>query len=161
MLSDEKGKVRIWDTVNKEHILKNEFQPFIGVVRSIAWSAGSDKLLVGGQGNEKYMKFYFDSFSFRSAVAFNADTGSSIGAMVGIGQKVNSVGIRPTRPYRAIVGDDNGHIGFFTGVPFEFKTSIAVNNFDMRDFSILVPYFLCECCTILSFGFVFRLCWHG
>ena len=24
---DKSGKVRIWDTVNKEHILKNEFQP--------------------------------------------------------------------------------------------------------------------------------------
>lgn len=28
--ADISGKVRIWDTTQKEHILKNEFQPFIG-----------------------------------------------------------------------------------------------------------------------------------
>ena len=29
--ADHAGKVRIWDTVNKEHILKNEFQPLSGI----------------------------------------------------------------------------------------------------------------------------------
>ena len=28
--ADKSGKIRIWDTVNQEHILKNEFQPIAG-----------------------------------------------------------------------------------------------------------------------------------
>ena len=28
--ADQSGKIRIWDTTQKEHILKNEFQPFLG-----------------------------------------------------------------------------------------------------------------------------------
>ena len=36
--ADKSGKVRIWDTVNKEHILKNEFQPISGPIKDLAWS---------------------------------------------------------------------------------------------------------------------------
>ena len=31
--ADKSGKVRIWDTVNAEHILKNEFQPISGPIK--------------------------------------------------------------------------------------------------------------------------------
>ena len=37
--ADKSGKIRIWDTVNSEHILKNEFQPISGPIYDIAWSA--------------------------------------------------------------------------------------------------------------------------
>lgn len=47
------GKVRVWDTVNKEHILKNEYQPFAGEVKDIAWSGDSQRIAAGGQGNQK------------------------------------------------------------------------------------------------------------
>jgi WD40 repeat protein len=30
---DSSGKIRIWDTVNKEHLLKNEFQPIGGPIK--------------------------------------------------------------------------------------------------------------------------------
>lgn len=36
--ADKSGKVRIWDTVNQEHILKNEFQPISGPIKDLAWS---------------------------------------------------------------------------------------------------------------------------
>ena len=36
--ADKSGKVRIWDTVNKEHILKNEFQPISGPIKDLSWS---------------------------------------------------------------------------------------------------------------------------
>ena len=39
--ADKSGKIRIWDTVNSEHILKNEFQPISGPIYDIAWSADS------------------------------------------------------------------------------------------------------------------------
>ena len=39
--ADKSGKLRIWDTVNTEHILKNEYQPISGPIYDIAWSADS------------------------------------------------------------------------------------------------------------------------
>ena len=39
--ADKSGKVRIWDTVNKEHILKYEYQPFAGEIRDLAWDGES------------------------------------------------------------------------------------------------------------------------
>lgn len=50
------GKVRIWDTVNKEHILKNEFQPFAGCVKDLSWSSDNSKIAVGGEGREKFVQ---------------------------------------------------------------------------------------------------------
>ena len=40
---DKSGKVRIWDTVNKEHILKNEFQPISGPIKDLAWSSDNQR----------------------------------------------------------------------------------------------------------------------
>ena len=42
--ADKSGKVRIWDTVNKEHILKNEFQPISGPIKDLAWSNDNQRL---------------------------------------------------------------------------------------------------------------------
>ncbi|CAG9568349.1 unnamed protein product [Danaus chrysippus] len=53
---DVSGKVRIWDTVNKEHILKNEFQPIGGPIKDIAWSADSQRMVVAGEGRERPME---------------------------------------------------------------------------------------------------------
>lgn len=50
---DQSGKVRIWDTVNKEHILKNEFQPITGPIKDLAWSPDNQRMVVVGEGREK------------------------------------------------------------------------------------------------------------
>ncbi|KAJ3079597.1 hypothetical protein HDU99_010511, partial [Rhizoclosmatium hyalinum] len=34
---DERGNVRVWDTINAEHILKNEARALAGRVNDIAW----------------------------------------------------------------------------------------------------------------------------
>lgn len=57
MIADQSGKVRIWDTVNKEHILKNEFHPFGGPIKDIAWSPDNQRMVVVGEGRERYFKF--------------------------------------------------------------------------------------------------------
>ena len=50
---DLSGKVRIWDTTQKEHILKNEFQPFAGNIKDLAWSSDNQRIVVVGLGREK------------------------------------------------------------------------------------------------------------
>lgn len=51
--ADQSGKVRIWDTVNKEHILKNEFQPISGNIKDLQWSSDNQRIIIGGEGREK------------------------------------------------------------------------------------------------------------
>ena len=50
--TDQSGKVRIWDTVNKEHICKIELQPFAGPIKDLAWSADNQRMVVVGEGRE-------------------------------------------------------------------------------------------------------------
>ena len=47
------GKIRIWDTTQKEHLLKYEYQPFSGKIRDIAWTEDSKRMAVVGEGREK------------------------------------------------------------------------------------------------------------
>ena len=52
-LSDVSGKLRIWDTTQKEHLLKYEYQPLSGAIKDIAWSPDSKRIVVAGEGREK------------------------------------------------------------------------------------------------------------
>lgn len=48
--ADKSGKIRIWDTTQAEHILKNEFQVFAGPIRSLDWDSESKRICVAGEG---------------------------------------------------------------------------------------------------------------
>ena len=50
---DTSGKIRIWDTTQKEHILKYEYQPISGKIKDIAWSPDSKRIAICGEGREK------------------------------------------------------------------------------------------------------------
>ncbi|CAD5116487.1 DgyrCDS5367 [Dimorphilus gyrociliatus] len=107
--ADVSGKVRIWDTVNKEHILKNEFQPFAGCIKDISWSSDNTKIAVGGEGREKF------------GHVFNAETGTSVGTIMGHSKCVNGIDFKPTRPFRLATASDDLSVAFFEGPPFKFK----------------------------------------
>ncbi|CAG0893048.1 unnamed protein product [Darwinula stevensoni] len=106
---DVTGKVRIWDTVNKEHILKAEYQPFAGTIKDIAWSPDSQRLVAVGEGRERY------------GHVFMADTGTSVGEISGHGRPINSCDFKPSRPFRIATGSEDNCIGIFEGPPFKFK----------------------------------------
>lgn len=65
---DQSGKVRIWDTTQKEHILKNEFQPFVGTIKDLAWSPDNQRICVVGEGRERYM---FSSVKYKLIILSN------------------------------------------------------------------------------------------
>ncbi|XP_019625840.1 PREDICTED: WD repeat-containing protein 1-B-like [Branchiostoma belcheri] len=111
--ADESGKVRIWDTTQKEHILKYEYQPIAGAIKDIAWSPDSKRIAICGDGKEKF------------AHCFLWDTGSSVGELVGISKVANSIDYRATRPFRIITGGDDNTTTFYEGPPFKFKMSLA------------------------------------
>lgn len=110
--ADKSGKVRIWDTCNKEHILKYEYHPFGGEIRDLAWDGESKRILVGGDGRQTY------------AAAFLWDSGSKCGDFTGLGKTVTSVDLKSGRPFRAICGSDDATAVFYNGVPYKFNKSL-------------------------------------
>ncbi|CAH1954141.1 unnamed protein product [Acanthoscelides obtectus] len=106
---DQSGKVRIWDTVNKEHILKNEFHPFGGPIKDIAWSPDNQRMVVVGEGRERF------------GHVFMSETGTSVGEISGQSKPINSCDFRPARPFRIITGSEDNTIAIFEGPPFKFK----------------------------------------
>lgn len=106
---DQSGKVRIWDTVNKEHLLKNEFQPIGGPIKDISWSPDSQRMVVVGEGRERF------------GHVFMAETGTSVGEISGQSKSINSCDFRPARPFRIVTGCEDNTIGVFEGPPFKFK----------------------------------------
>ncbi|XP_008319239.1 WD repeat-containing protein 1 [Cynoglossus semilaevis] len=116
---DVTGKIRIWDTTQKEHILKNEYTPISGTIKDIAWTEDSKRIAVVGDGREKF------------GAVFLFDTGSSVGEISGHCKYLNSVDIKQTRPYRLATASDDTCGGFFEGPPFKFK-------FTLRDHSQFV-----------------------
>ncbi|XP_066589608.1 actin-interacting protein 1 [Prorops nasuta] len=106
---DQSGKIRIWDTVNKEHILKNEFHPIGGPIKDIAWSPDSQRMVVVGEGRERF------------GHVFMAETGTSVGEISGQSKPINSCDFRSARPFRLVTGSEDNTIAVFEGPPFKFK----------------------------------------
>ncbi|CAF1195939.1 unnamed protein product [Adineta steineri] len=111
--ADNHGKVRIWGADNKEHLLKNEFQPFSGSIKDLAWTSDNQRIIVGGEGKEKF------------GHVFSADAGNSVGEISGMTKPINSVDFKPTRPFRAITGSEDNAVSFFEGPPFKWKTTMS------------------------------------
>ncbi|XP_063329220.1 WD repeat-containing protein 1 [Pelmatolapia mariae] len=116
---DASGKIRIWDTTQKEHMLKYEYTPISGKVKDIAWTEDSKRIAVVGDGREKF------------GAVFLWDSGSSVGEVSGHSKLINSVDIRQKRPYRLATASDDTCSSFFEGPPFKFK-------FTLRDHSQFV-----------------------
>ncbi|XP_013397813.1 actin-interacting protein 1 [Lingula anatina] len=115
---DNSGKVRIWDTVNKEHILKSEFQPISGAIKDIAWTSDSQKIAAVGAGRDKF------------GHVFTYDSGNTAGVIEFHSKVINSVDISKTRPFRLATGCEDKTIGFYHGVPFKFnKTNQSHTSF--------------------------------
>ncbi|XP_030375243.1 actin-interacting protein 1 [Scaptodrosophila lebanonensis] len=106
---DVSGKIRIWDTVNKEHLLKNEFQPIAGPIKDISWSPDNQRIVAVGEGRERF------------GHVFMSETGTSVGEISGQSKSINSADFRPARPFRIVTGSEDNTIAVFEGPPFKFK----------------------------------------
>ncbi|XP_078484923.1 WD repeat-containing protein 1 [Ciona intestinalis] len=109
---DTSGWIKIWDTTQKEHLVKYEYQVLAGKIRDISWDADSKRIAVCGEGREKY------------AHVLLWDSGSSVGNLSGIGKSANSVHLKPTRPYRCAVASEDYSTYFYSGPPFKDLTVV-------------------------------------
>ncbi|CDW55423.1 actin interacting protein 1 [Trichuris trichiura] len=107
---DKSGKLRIWDTTQKEHILKKEYQPLAAAIRDVSWSADNQRIAVAGDGRERF------------AHVFLFETGTSNGNLCGQTKAINSIDFRPTKPLRLVTASEDNSTAIFEGPPFKFKT---------------------------------------
>lgn len=110
--ADQGGRIRIWDTTQKEHILKAEYQPFAGNIKDLAWSADSQRIVVVGEGRERF------------GHVIMMETGTSVGEIAGHSKTINSVDFRPCRPFRIVTGSEDNFVQLYEGPPFKFKTQL-------------------------------------
>ncbi|ORY37693.1 WD40 repeat-like protein [Rhizoclosmatium globosum] len=109
---DERGNVRVWDTINAEHILKNEARALAGRVNDIAWCFESKRIVAVGEGKDSFAR------------AFTFDSGSTVGEMSGHSKTVNAVAQRPSRPFKTVTASDDMSVNFYPGVPYKFEKSL-------------------------------------
>jgi len=109
---DASGKVRIWDTTQKEHILKYEYQPISGTIKDIVWSPDSKRIAICGAGREKF------------GHVFLWDSGSSVGEIIGHTKEINAIDYRPIRPFRVVTAGEDKLVNWYEGPPFRFKSTV-------------------------------------
>ncbi|XP_006756803.1 PREDICTED: WD repeat-containing protein 1 [Myotis davidii] len=101
--------------MQKEHLLKYQYQPFSGKIKDIAWTEDSKRIAVVGEGSEMF------------GAVFLWDSGSSVGEITGHNKVINSMDIKQTRPYWLVTGSEVNCAAFFEGPPFKFKFTIGVS----------------------------------
>ncbi|ELT96640.1 hypothetical protein CAPTEDRAFT_149142 [Capitella teleta] len=69
-------------------------------------------MCVVGEGREKF------------GAVFNAETGASVGEIMGHSQSINSCDFRPQRPFRLVTASEDSSLAFFEGPPFKFQKTM-------------------------------------
>jgi len=113
---DVQGNLRIWDTINKEHILKATYKVLSGAINDIAWTSDSQRLIIVGDGKEKF------------GVAILWDSGSSVGEITGHSKQILSCDVKSSRPFRAVTGSEDFVANWFEGPPFKFKAILKTDH---------------------------------
>lgn len=113
--ADTSGSVRVWDLAGTEQVLKLEIRALGGKISDLVWDGESKRIGVVGEGKEKYGHF------------FVMDSGSSCGEVTGHSKVLNALGIKSTRPFKAVTAGDDGSIVFYNGVPFKYAKTIRTH----------------------------------
>eukprot|EP01155_Anaeramoeba_flamelloides_P000774 Anaeramoba_flamelloidesa1053595_706.p1 GENE.a1053595_706~~a1053595_706.p1 ORF type:complete len:617 (+),score=98.11 a1053595_706:34-1851(+) len=109
---DSAGYVRIWDTINQEHVLKLEIRPISGAIYDIDWTFDSKRIVVGGDGKDVF------------GCAFLWDTGATVGTIAGHSKPITSVSFKPNRPFKLVTSSEDQQCNFYKGPPFKFTHSL-------------------------------------
>ncbi|KAJ2159353.1 WD40 repeat-like protein [Coemansia sp. RSA 552] len=118
---DVSGKVRIWDSINDEHILKSEFQPIAGRIADIAWDMDSQRIMAVGDGKNGF------------GHVFTYDSGNSVGTVMGHSKVINACSMRQSRPFRAVTCSDDRTCVFYHGAPYNYVTSLKDHDGFVQD----------------------------
>ncbi|KAH8701333.1 WD40-repeat-containing domain protein [Phaeosphaeriaceae sp. PMI808] len=108
---DVSGTVKVWDCVG-DGATKGDYHIIAGRINDIAWDGDSQRIIAVGDGKERF------------GHCITADSGNSVGEIMGHSSQINTVSIRQQRPLRAATGSDDTSLVFYHGAPFKFNTSL-------------------------------------
>ncbi|KAI0472598.1 WD40 repeat-like protein [Xylariaceae sp. FL0804] len=109
---DVSGSVRVWDSLEAVNT-KGEYHIISGRINDIAWDGDSQRIIAVGDGRERF------------GHCITADSGNSVGEVSGHSKVINSVAMRPMRPFRAATVSDDMAMCFLHGAPFKFNSKSA------------------------------------
>lgn len=139
--------VRIWDVTQPENNLKLAIRPLSGKINDLAWDGESKRIIVGGEGKDKYvavshtlsavfssqLRLELNVVCIRFGAAFFMDSGSSCGEISGHAKPITALSVRHQRPFRAISGSDDNSLVLHTAVPFKYDKIISTHSRFVRD----------------------------
>lgn len=109
---DAGGTVRVWDCAGEDQVLKGEYKLLSGRVNDVAWDGESARIIAVGDGKERF------------GAAVTADSGNSVGEILGHSAVINAVAMKPQRPFRAVTVSDDSSAVFFHGAPYKFNKQL-------------------------------------
>lgn len=113
---DASGMLRVWEPETIDST-RGEYGIISGRLNDIAWDGESQRVIAVGDGREQFGR------------CITADSGNSVGEIIGHSKSVNAVAMKPQRPFRAATVGDDGNMVFYHGAPYKFneKSSLHKN----------------------------------
>ncbi|PHH89857.1 hypothetical protein CDD83_5091 [Cordyceps sp. RAO-2017] len=105
---DASGVLRVWEPDSIDST-RGEYGIISGRLNDIAWDGDSQRIIAVGDGKEQFGR------------CITADSGNSVGEVIGHSKAVNAVAMRAQRPYRAATVGDDGNMVFYHGAPYKFN----------------------------------------
>ncbi len=105
---DAAGTLRVWEPENIANVGK-EYSIISGRLHDVAWDGESQRLIAVGDGREQFGR------------CITADSGNSVGEVIGHSKAVNAVAMKSQRPFRAATVGDDGNMVFYHGAPYKFQ----------------------------------------
>ena len=105
---DASGMLRVWEPETIEST-RGEYGIIAGRLNDIAWDGESQRIIAVGDGKEQFGR------------CITADSGNSVGEVIGHSKSVNAVAMKAQRPFRAATVGDDGSMVFYHGAPYKFN----------------------------------------
>lgn len=108
--------LRIWEPETIEST-RGEYGIISGRLNDIAWDGDSQRVIAVGDGKEQFGR------------CITADSGNSVGEIIGHSKSINAVAMKQQRPFRAATVGDDSNVVFYHGAPYKFneKTTLHKN----------------------------------
>ncbi|CAH0016029.1 unnamed protein product [Clonostachys rhizophaga] len=111
---DASGMLRIWEPESIEST-RGEYGIISGRLNDIAWDGDSQRVIAVGDGREQFGR------------CITADSGNSVGEIIGHSKSVNAVAMKSQRPFRAATVGDDGNVVFYHGAPYKFNEKTTLH----------------------------------
>ncbi|KAM3508171.1 hypothetical protein MY11210_006833 [Beauveria gryllotalpidicola] len=105
---DAAGTLRVWEPESIDKVGK-EYGIISGRLNDVAWDGESQRIIAVGDGREQFGR------------CITADSGNSVGEVIGHSKAVNAVAVKSQRPFRAATVGDDGNMVFYHGAPYKFN----------------------------------------